>query len=37
MSALPLIGDIQRMSWHVRFVPQADILGSVDFTLPTGA
>ena len=21
MSALPLIADIQRMSWHVRFVP----------------
>ena len=25
MSASPLIADIQRMSWHVRFVPIADI------------
>ena len=25
MSALPPIADIQRMGWHVRFVPLADI------------
>jgi hypothetical protein len=25
MSALPPIADIRRMSWHVRFVPRADI------------
>ena len=28
-SALPPIADIQRMSWHVRFVPIADISGAV--------
>jgi hypothetical protein len=25
MSAFPPIADIRRMSWHVRFVPTADI------------
>ena len=28
-SALPPIADIQRMSWHVRFVPNADLVLSV--------
>ena len=27
-SALPPIADIRRMSWHVRFVPKADIENS---------
>jgi len=28
MSGLPPKADIQRMSWHVRFVPEADIGGA---------
>jgi len=30
MSALPLKADIGTQSWHVRFVPEADVGGSID-------